>query len=340
MQFVKGKTDIVRLLSKKAVFLLVTGNTKTAEIPGITIAGANPELIKYTPPADAELLFYGRCLSINTIPATPDGKPTPALISYTALRLIKIPFFVVNSGLMIEPKVPFIDLNAPIGENIAENRAMDVGKVKEVIERAKILGKNMSKLADVLIIGESIPAGTTTAAAVLKALGMKMAVSSSMPENPTELKRKVVEKAIKRLNGNDPVEVLSAVGDPVMLGVIGISLGSEKPVVLAGGTQMVAMANLLAKMGEVEAMIATTKYVASDSNADLSMSPYPVIVSDPMLGKSKYDGLRAYEEGFVKEGVGAGGLTLTAYVRGIKPERFLEELERDYSEIVFDTLHG
>jgi len=334
MQFVKGKTDIVELLKKRAVFLLVTGNTKTAEVPGITVAGANPELIKYTPPADAELLFYGRCLSIDAVPATPDGKPTPALISYTALRLTKIPLFVVNSGLIVKPKIPFVDLNAPVGENIAENRAMDVEKVKEVIERAKILGKNISKLADVLVIGESIPAGTTTAAAVLKALGMEVAVSSSMPENPSELKKKVVEKAVKRLKSNDPIEILSAVGDPVMLGVTGISLGSEKPVVLAGGTQMVAMANLLARMGEVEAMIATTKYVASDPNADFSMSPYPVIASDPMLGKSRYDGLRAYEEGFVKEGVGAGGLTLTAYVRGVKPERFLEELEKDYSEIV------
>ncbi|MFN3136022.1 MAG: TIGR00303 family protein, partial [Candidatus Kryptonium sp.] len=39
------------------IFVLVIGNTKTAEIPGITVAGANPDLIKYTPPADAELLY-------------------------------------------------------------------------------------------------------------------------------------------------------------------------------------------------------------------------------------------------------------------------------------------
>ncbi len=334
MKFVKGESNIPELCKKNAVFLLVIGNTKTAEVPGITVAGANPELIKYTPPADAELLYHGRSLSINGVPATPDGKPTPALISYTALRITKIPFFVVNSGLMVEPKIPYIDLKAPVGENIAESRAMNLDDVVNVIERAKILGRQMSKLSDVLVVGESIPAGTTTAAAVLKALGYTPAVSSSMPENPVDLKMKVVEKAVSRVKSDDPYEILAAVGDPVMLGVIGIALGSEKPVILAGGTQMVAMANLISRMGECDAVIATTKYVALDPSADLSLSPYPVVYSDPMLGKSKYEGLRAYEGGFVKEGVGAGALTLIANLRGVEPETFLREVEEDYRKVV------
>jgi len=332
-EFVKGESEILELCRKNPVFLLVIGNTKTAEVPGITVAGADPNLVKYTPPADAELLYHGRCLSIDAVPATPDGKPTPALISYTALRLTGIPFFVISSGLMVKPKIPFIDLNAPVGENISERRAMSVD-VEPIIERAKIVGKNISKMSDILIIGESIPAGTTTAAAVLKALGMKPSVSSSMPENPTDLKMKVVEKAVKRVKSDDPTEILAAVGDPVMLGVIGIALGSEKPVILAGGTQMIAIANLIVRMGEIDAVIATTNYVASDPNVDISLSPFPVLVSDPMLGKSRYDGLRAYEKGFVKEGVGAGGLTLLAYLRGIDAEVFLEEIERDYRRIV------
>ena len=156
--FIKGESDIIELAKGKVAFVLVIGNTKTANIEGITVAGANPELVKYTPPADAELLYHGRCQSIDGVPATPDGKPTPALITYTALRLTSIPLFVVNSGLMVTPKIPYIDLNAPVGENIAEKRAMDRRKVEEVIERAKIVGKQISKLSDVLVIGESIPA--------------------------------------------------------------------------------------------------------------------------------------------------------------------------------------
>ncbi len=334
LKFVKGESEILDLAKGRVVFALVIGNTKTAEVEGITVAGANPELIKYTPPADAELLYHGKCLSIDAVPATPDGKPTPALITYTALRLTSIPLFVVNSGLIVPPKIPCINLDAPVGENIAERRAMEKEKVVEVLERARIVGRELSKLADVVVIGESIPAGTTTAAAVLKALGMNAAVSSSMPENPVELKRKVVERAVSRVESDDPIEVLSAVGDPVMLGVAGITLGSERPVILAGGTQMVAIANLIARMGEVEAVIATTKYVANDGTADLTLSPFPVVAADPMLGQSKYSGLRAYEEGFVKEGVGAGGMTAVAYARGIAPEKFVAEVERDYERIV------
>lgn len=333
-EIIKGQ-DFTEMMRKKAVFLLVIGNTKTAEIPGITVAGANPELIKYTPPADAELLYYGKCLSISGIPATPDGKPTPALISYAALRITKIPFFVISSGLIVKPKIPYIDLQAPVGENIAEKRAMDKKEVENVVERAKILGENFSKLCDVLMVGESIPAGTTTAAAVLKALGFEPAVSSSMKDNPIELKKSVVERAVNRVESNDTIEVLSAVGDPVLAAVCGIALGSKKPVVLAGGTQMVAASRLIELMGKAEIMIATTVYVAKDKNANLKMASCPVIASDPMLGKSKYAGLRAYEEGFVKEGVGAGGLTLLCYSRGFE---ILGEIEKCYEEIVIKHL--
>ncbi|MCS7121406.1 MAG: TIGR00303 family protein [Archaeoglobaceae archaeon] len=333
-EVVKGY-DFTDLLRKNLVYLLVVGNTKTAEIPGITVAGANPELIKYTPPADAELLYYGRCLSIKGIPATPDGKPTPALISYAALKLTKIPFFVISSGLIVKPKIPFIDLQAPVGENIAEKRAMDEKDVEEVVERAKILGENFSKVCDALIVGESIPAGTTTAAAVLKSFGLDPAVSSSMPENPIELKKIVIEKALKRVRKSEPLEILSAVGDPVLAAVCGIALGSKKPVILAGGTQMVAASRLISSMGRAEIAIATTVYVARDKNANLKLASCPVIAADPMLGKSKYLGLRAYEEGFVKEGVGAGGLTLLCYARGFE---VLNEVEKSYEEIVIKPI--
>ncbi len=332
---VKGEVEgLLELLSRRVAYVLIVGNTKTAEIPGITVAGANPELIKFTPPADAELLYYGRCLSIESPPATPDGKPTPALLSFTALRLTGIPFFVVDSGLIVKPKIPYITLDAPVGENIAETRAMNREAVERTIERAKIVGKEMSKLVDVVVVGESIPAGTTTAAAVLKALGMKPAVSSSMPENPVDLKMKVVERAVSRVESDDPLEILSAVGDPVMVAVVGIALGSEKPVVLAGGTQMVAASNIISMLGDVEMAIATTVYVAEDGNADMSLAACPVLSADPMLDRSKYEGLKAYASGFVKEGVGAGGLTLLAYARGISPEMFLKEVERNYERIV------
>lgn len=338
---IKGDAEKhLELLKKKVAFVFTIGNTKTAEIEGITVAGENPELIKYTPPADVELLYYGECKSIATIPATPDGKPTPALITYTALKLVDVPFFVVDSGLMVKPKIPYISIDAPIGNNIAEMRAMDYDKVVEVLKRAKAFGEQISKHADIIMIGESIPAGTTTAAAVLRALGLNAAVSSSMPENPIELKMRVVEMALSRMGNekiNDPLKIVSEVGDPVMVGVIGLALGasnSKKPVVLAGGTQMVAIANVLNKIGDVDAIIATTSYVTNDKNADMNLSPYPVVSVDLGLDKSEKDGLKAYAQGFVKEGVGAGGAALLAHMNGIGKEEFVKAIEENYYGIV------
>ena len=333
----------IELLKKRATFLFVIGNTKTAEIKGITVAGENPELIKYTPPADVELLYYGKCKSIDAIPATPDGKPTPALITYTALKLVDIPFLVVDSGAMIKPKVPYVSINAPVGDNIAEKQAMDYNRVLDALNMAKIFGEQIAKYSDIVLVGESIPAGTTTAAAVLKALGMKAAVSSSMPDNPIDLKMKIVEKAVKSVNTEDPIEVVSKVGDPVMVGVVGIALGAakaKKPIVLAGGTQMVAISNILKKIDNVDAVIATTSYVAKDKNADMSLSPYPVISVDLGLDKSTKAGLKAYADGFVKEGVGAGGAALLAYARGFSKEEFVKAVERYYFEIVESKISG
>jgi len=332
---IKGE-DFSELLDKKVAFILCIGNTLTAEIPGITVAGESPDLIRFTPPADAELLCYGYCKSIPFPPATPDGKPTPALITYTALRLTRVPLFVVDSGLIEKPKMPYFALNAPVGRNIAEGSALDIDRARETFEYAKILGGEISKEFDTLMIGESIPAGTTTAGAVLKAFGIDPMVSSSMPENPVEMKQRVIDKAVSRVKSDDPIEIIAETGDPVLLVLSGIAVGSKNPVILAGGTQMAAVSQIVKKLNpNADIHIATTKYVAQDETANIvSISAADIIASDPGLGMSVKVGLRAYEEGFVKEGVGAGGATLLAYKRGYTIEQFLREVERDYEIVV------
>jgi len=72
--------------------------------------GKHPELTDYTPPADVELLLSGRCKCIPGVPVTPQGIPTPALITLSALRLANILALVANGGLKTNPYVPFLDL--------------------------------------------------------------------------------------------------------------------------------------------------------------------------------------------------------------------------------------
>jgi NaMN:DMB phosphoribosyltransferase len=86
----------------------VISYTATSEIQGLTVAGANPELVKYTSPADSEFLYYGRCRCINAVPATPDGKPTPAIITRAAIKISKIPLLVVNAGAKVKPSIPLV----------------------------------------------------------------------------------------------------------------------------------------------------------------------------------------------------------------------------------------
>ena len=185
---------------KRFTFSLVTSYTETCEIPGITIAGADKEFLKFTSPADAEYLSYGKCKCIDSIPMSPDGKPTPALLTKVALNTSKIPHFVINAGSKIAPDVPLFDSELPIGKNISESSALTLDDIRNAVEFGKIIGKSISKVTDCLVIGESIPGGTTTALATLRGLGIEASVSSSMPKNPIEIKNKVLEYHLFLLN--------------------------------------------------------------------------------------------------------------------------------------------
>src|SRR3989337_3456602 len=131
----KGKNFLKKLSGKQPLFVCTIGTTETAKIRGISAAGALPELTDYTPPADIELLLLGKCKCIHGVPVTPEGIPTPALITMSALRLANIPALAVNGGLRIQPRVPFLELGAKPGRDIRTGKAVD--NVEEGLQRAK-----------------------------------------------------------------------------------------------------------------------------------------------------------------------------------------------------------
>ena len=339
--------------AKNPFFCCVISHTATSETPGLTVAGANPELVKYTSPADAEFLHYGYCKCIPGVPATPDGKPTPAVITRAALELAEIPFLIVEAGTKVKPDIPCMSFGVKPGGNIAQENAMDVSDVKRALEYGHALGRQLARSSDLVIIGESIPGGTTTALAVLSAFGIDalFKVSSSMPENPHGLKNKVVQSALERARisagGVPSLEAMSLVGDPMLPSVAGIAAGALEAgtrVMLAGGTQMTAV---LAVMKELSIPLAdnvcigTTAYVAKDSSADLAglvkqVSPkVPVLACDLHLEKSKKPGLQAFARGFVKEGVGAGGSSIAAMLKtGAGGKKMLAAIEHVYEHSI------
>jgi uncharacterized protein (TIGR00303 family) len=349
----QGKTFLSKLQGKNPLFACTLGTTETGKISGISAAGANPEITDYTPPADIELLLLGKCKCINGVPVTPDGIPTPALITMSALKLADIAALPVNAGLRILPHVPFLELGAKPGKDIRTGKAVE--NTEEVLQRAKLAGQILSKAADYLIVSESIPGGTTTALGVLLAMGVegKGKVSSSMPDNPHDLKTKTVEEGLKASGigfgdlANDPLKAISCVGDPMMPAFAGLVLGAAErvPVLMAGGTQMsavLAIVNALNRQVLGNVAIGTTRWIINDETSDLKgiisqIAEVSILAADLNFGNSRFSGLRAYEAGVVKEGVGVGGSTIAAIVKSdgsVTKEIMLQEVERNYEELV------
>jgi uncharacterized protein (TIGR00303 family) len=346
----KAEGFLDELRGKKPLFVLTIATTETGRIPGISAAGKMPEFTDYTPPADAELLHLGRCKCINGVPVTPDGIPTPALISMSALQLADVPVLVCSAGLKVKPQIPFLDVGGSPGRDIRTGNAVD--NVKEVIDRAAIAGENLAKAADYLVIGESIPGGTTTALGVLSALGIHAQgkVSSSMPENPHDLKAEAVRAGLAAAGESfgslrdDAVRAVSCVGDSMMPAFAGLVMGAaeEVPVLMAGGTQMTAIlgvVNALKPDVLCNVAIGTTRWVVEDSSSDIcgiveEIADVPVLAADLNFGDSRFDGLKAYERGIVKEGVGAGGASIAAMAAtegAVTKEMLLREIEHNYA---------
>lgn len=349
----EAEAFLKRVHGKNPLFICTIGTTETAKIPGISAAGKYPELTDYTPPADVELLFLGKCKCIPGVPVTPEGIPTPAIITMSALKLANIPALVVSGGLKINPYVPFLDLGGNHGRDIRTGHAVE--HAEEVLERARILGENLAKIADYLVIGESIPGGTTTALSILLAMGIKAEgkVSSSMPGNPHELKIKTVKEGLKASKiefgalANNPLKAISHVGDPMIPAFAGLVLGAahKVPVLMAGGTQMGAVLAVVnaSEQDIIENLaIGTTRWIIADKTADLKgiisqIADIPILAADLDFSHSKFDGLKAYEKGVVKEGVGAGGAAIAAMIKtagSITKETLLEEIERNYARLV------
>ncbi len=338
------KLFIESVRGKKFLFALTISHTETCTIPGITVAGATPDLAKYTPAADAEFLRYGKCKSIDEIPATPDGKPTPALITRAALQMANIPHIIIDAGSAHSPKMPYMHTGLLPGKNIRDGPGMGIDEAKKAIEYGRQIGESLGALTDCLVLGESVPGGTTTALAVLRAFGIKARTSSSMPENPGKLKESVVIAAQNRVTLRDPVSISSELADPMLPFLAGaLSAATQKThVILAGGTQMAAVLALANSLGydKEKVAVATTSYVYNDKSADFVFAVQQagnvaILVTDPGLGASKIDGLRAYSQGFAKEGAGAGGAVAACMLKiGATSENVRLAVENEYNRTI------
>lgn len=326
------------------MFLLVIGGTDIAKVPGISAAGANLDVLPFTAPADADMLWWGRPRVVDAIPVDPQGHPTPGIITRAAQIEAGFPTLTVRAGSFVPPACPHVEMGTEPGRD--PRFEASVPDAKDLFERAMFLGAQLAFGKDRIVIGESVPGGTTTAYFLLQALGFQGMVSSAGPENPVNLKEQAWEQVAARLEkegfgpDSDPLEIAGQVGDPMQITVAGLVAGipGGVDITLAGGTQMLAVAALLKKLKVQRApRVATTCYVSRDECAhfsDLAMAIGVRTWSAPLdFSASSFTGLSDYEKGFVKEGVGAGGSVWYAKQLGVPVERIIARVETLYAEM-------
>ena len=324
-------------------FALVVGTTETASIDGISAAGANPALLEHTPSADAELLVYGDTVYAPTVPVSPDGCPTPALVTRAVHELLGLDLLTVDGGLSAPTAAPTVDVDATPGEDIRSRTS--VADVSTVFERAKRVGRTVE---GPLVVGESVPGGTTTALGVLRALGEPFGVSSSLPQNPLALKQRVVDEGLAASDlepgslAGDPLDALWRMGDPVLTTIVGLVVGAaerDTAVTLAGGTQLLAAAALVRHAGVDHPLrLATTSFVDTDDSIDLDIAcdsfSLDLVVTDPGFGELDHRGLARYAAGVGKEGAGMGGALTLAREAGIEMSTVRERILDCYDRVI------
>lgn len=327
------------------MFLLVVGSTDVSKIPGISAAGASLEVLPYTAPADADMIWWGKPKVVDWIPLDPQGHPTPAIVTRAAIEEAKFPVTLINAGSFVTPKAPFVEVGGAPAKDPSRETALP--QARDLFHAGRELAKGLSLGNDPLVIGESVPGGTTTASLVLGALGYRGSVSSAGPENPLPLKKKLRDESFKRLkidfgglSGNG-MKAMEELGDPMQPLVAGIASGAPdgKKIVLAGGTQMLAVAAALRHMGvDRPITVATTCYVHRDKSADFAALADAIGVEGwwaPLdFSQSKWTGLRDYEKGYIKEGAGAGGSVWYATYLGVSVESIIAKTEELYSSMV------
>ncbi|WP_297440234.1 TIGR00303 family protein [Sulfurimonas sp.] len=332
------------LPSGRADFLLAASVTKTCEIEGITQAGI-PGMIPLTPTLDAEYISNEKVFSLGELAETPTGVPSPALITRATHNLAAFSSIeILDLGLQTQPQ------NCTLHHfDIKPSEAINSGAnidAKEIFSKGMAFGRSYELRGNYLILGESTPAGTTTATASALALGYDCAndFSSSFLNVPNDIKTKTINAALKHLDERmDNFEKLSIVSDNMLLFCAGFLVEASKrfQIVLAGGTQMAAALliadalreDILMRIKHDNVMLATTQWVAQDKHSNikhileqLSYTPNAVYTTFS-FANTEIPILKKYDEGEAKEGVGAGAALGYATSHEITTEQLLEQIE-------------
>ncbi|MEG4066945.1 TIGR00303 family protein [Microcoleus sp. Pol11C2] len=333
----QGQRWLDRYRGRKPIFACVLGFTATGLIPGISAAGATPHDRQFTCLADAEFLYNGPQPSPQ-YPLPPlEAGASPVLISRAVVEALELPLYLFNAGLPLPPPVPAIDLGGTPAKCLISGNALELETVKHLLEQGLIWGTKLAAQTNgsYLILGECVVGGTTTALGVLMGLGIAAAgkVNSSHPRCNHAQKLAAVTAGLNNAEwemggkNSTPLELVAAVGDPMQIVVAAMAIAASRTcgVLLAGGTQMLAVYALMQALAREYALlwspeqvaVGTTRWVVEDPTGDTvglanDIGGVPLFATQLSFAGSRYGQLQAYDRGYVKEGVGAGACAIAS----------------------------
>ena len=333
----RGQVWLDQYMGQRPTFNCVLGFTATGLIPGISAAGLTPRDREYTAVADAEFLYRGH-QPHPTYPLPPlHAGASPVLITRAIVDALNVPVQLFNAGLPHDPSIPTIDLQGEPAQCLSDGKALPLRTVYHLFRQGLRWGHQLgeSSQESYQIISECVVGGTTTALAVLLGLGVPAIgkVNSSHPVCNHGQKLMIVQQGLQlaQLWGQplipSPLELVAAVGDPMQVVAAGLTISASQHcgVMLAGGTQMLAVYSLARAMctqyglpwHSQRIVVGTTRWVAEDSTGDTvglatAIGDVPLLSTQLDFSESRHAALRAYEQGYVKEGVGAGAAAIAA----------------------------
>ena len=347
-------SERVDILSKEInnfIFYLVIAGTETSQIQGISAAGMNSKARKKTALADAEFLLFGPSIDHKYKLPFLNAGVTPALISYVCSQLICARPIVIPIGIKEKPYFSHLVVeNSLVGpaKCLTTGKSMNKERVLSLYKKGLEIGKSTKQP---IFISESVPGGTTTAQAVMEAFGLNVnnLIGSSLINNPRALKTKVIKAGLFNAslkNNFDSLDVISSVGDPFQAFSMGLLIGARlanQSIVLSGGSQMLAIILLALEFIDSKdkqefiefVFIATTGWLVKDNSLgdllNLINEKHNVnllgLASPLNFKSSRYKELSDYEIGYVKEGVGAGGMSILAFLKGFSIEEIVSRCQ-------------
>ena len=345
------RVDILKKEINNFIFYLVIAGTETSQIEGISAAGINSKARRKTALADAEFLLFGPSKDHKYKLPFLNAGVTPALISYVCSKLICACPIVIPIGIKEKPYFSHLVVENSLAgpaKCLSTGKSMNKERVLSLYKKGFEIGKSTKQS---IFISESVPGGTTTAQAVMEAFGLNVnnLIGSSLINPPRALKTKVIKAGLANANLKnkfDSLDVISSVGDPFQAFSMGLLIGArlaKQSVVLSGGSQMLAVILLALEFIDSKdkqefiefVFIATTGWLVKDDSLgdllDLINEKHNVnllgLASSLNFKSSRYKELSDYEIGYVKEGVGAGGISILALLKGFSIEEIVSRCQ-------------